>query len=314
MGFLLRLSGEHPTLPKAELKAVLEGEGLEYKLREFGRLLVVETEADDSSFLPRLAYTLKAADYLGESGSLDELAGVVYDGISVAGSYRIDGPQEIQEKLGALLYKMGLRADLNNPDVEVWVEMLDEKYIAGLKVDLGRDYEKRKPQYRPYFHPTSMHPKLARAVVNLTRVRLGDTVLDPFCGTGGILIEAGLMGLNAVGWDVDARMVEGCRQNMREYDVEGEISVKNALDGEGTFDAIATDPPYGRASYATGDAGELVVDFIDGAREFLDEGSRMTIVVPEIISIKPDNFEIIDKFDVRIHRSLTRRIWVLEAI
>ncbi len=44
-----------------------------------------------------------------------------------------------------------------------------------------------------------MSPKLARCMVNLTGVKENDLVLDPFCGTGGILIEAGIMGARVIG-------------------------------------------------------------------------------------------------------------------
>ncbi len=36
-------------------------------------------------------------------------------------------------------------------------------------------------------------PKLARMMVNLARVHEGDILLDPFCGTGTVLMEAGLV-------------------------------------------------------------------------------------------------------------------------
>ncbi len=69
-----------------------------------------------------------------------------------------------------------------------------------------------------------MSPKLARCMVNLTGMIAGDIVLDPFCGTGGILIEAGVMGARVVGADIDERMVEGTIKNLeycgvKEYEI-----------------------------------------------------------------------------------------------
>jgi len=69
----------------------------------------------------------------------------------------------------------------------------DKKNIR--KIDgkeLKSGFGKRKPHMRPGFHPSSLNPKLARAFVNLTGIRKG-TIVDMFCGTGGILIEAGLI-------------------------------------------------------------------------------------------------------------------------
>lgn len=66
-------------------------------------------------------------------------------------------------------------------------------------------------------------PKLAQIIVNLaagpirqssdglSRIRL----LDPFCGTGVILQEALLMGYSVMGTDIDSRMVDYSKKNIR---------------------------------------------------------------------------------------------------
>lgn len=57
-------------------------------------------------------------------------------------------------------------------------------------------------------------PKLAQIMINLTSPPEGDTVLDPFCGTGVILQEALLLGLHGYGSDVDKRMIDYSKQNL----------------------------------------------------------------------------------------------------
>ena len=39
-------------------------------------------------------------------------------------------------------------------------------------------------------------------------------IVDPFCGTGGIAIEASLLGLEVLASDLDSRMVEGTKSNL----------------------------------------------------------------------------------------------------
>src|SRR5438132_10142106 len=51
----------------------------------------------------------------------------------------------------------------------------------------------RRPRMRPSFHPSTMVPKLARSLVNLSQAVPGSTFLAPFCGVGGILLEASLL-------------------------------------------------------------------------------------------------------------------------
>lgn len=71
-------------------------------------------------------------------------------------------------------------------------------------------------------------PKLAQTIVNLAvgtpaNAKMTDgkwvsdspyTLLDPFCGTGVVLQEAALMGLQLYGTDVDARMIDYTRGNL----------------------------------------------------------------------------------------------------
>ena len=51
-------------------------------------------------------------------------------------------------------------------------------------------------------------------MVNLAHVHNNDTVLDPFCGTGGILIEAGILNTKLIGSDIEKHMYEGSKLNL----------------------------------------------------------------------------------------------------
>lgn len=59
-------------------------------------------------------------------------------------------------------------------------------------------------------------PKLARIMVNLTRVPEGGTLLDPFCGSGTILMEAGLATKAAkiIGSDIEPRQAAATEKNL----------------------------------------------------------------------------------------------------
>ena len=62
-----------------------------------------------------------------------------------------------------------------------------------------------------------MMPRMARTLVNIAGYNRGDIMLDPFCGTGGILIEAHLLGARVIGSDFDPLMVLGSRQNTARF-------------------------------------------------------------------------------------------------
>jgi tRNA G10 N-methylase Trm11 len=60
-------------------------------------------------------------------------------------------------------------------------------------------------------------PKIARIMVNLAlgkKYKKDNLLLDPFCGSGNILMEAGTLGLSLLGTDIDTKQLEGTRKNL----------------------------------------------------------------------------------------------------
>jgi tRNA G10 N-methylase Trm11 len=54
--------------------------------------------------------------------------------------------------------------------------------------------------YYPY--KGKYHPRLVRAMLNIMNIQAGQTVLDPFIGSGTTTLEARLLGINSIGFDV----------------------------------------------------------------------------------------------------------------
>lgn len=73
-----------------------------------------------------------------------------------------------------------------------------------------RDFGRPKRDARVGMLP----PKLAQIIINLTGPQQDMRILDPFCGTGVILQEALLMGFDALGSDIESRMVEYSSVNL----------------------------------------------------------------------------------------------------
>lgn len=83
------------------------------------------------------------------------------------------------------------------------------------------DYDNwiHRDRNKPYLTPKQgmLPPKLARIMVNLglNSSNTQDlTLLDPFCGTGTILMEAVLLGANTAGSDISEEKMNGTRQNL----------------------------------------------------------------------------------------------------
>ncbi len=320
MLLLFSLSGEHPCLPEAEVKAVLEGECLEYSVffrDEKKRILVLDVESGHHVFVNRLSLTRKAGLVASLSSDLEQASGEVFDVIRDAVSFAVRcSEKDIRVELGQLLARKGLVVDLNNPDKEVYCVKAGNRLFSCIRLALDRDFRSRVPKKRPFFHPTTLHPKTARLLVNLARVKAGDILLDPFCGTGGILIEAGLMGLQVRGFDVDGGMVSGCVRNFRFYGLKGEIGEGNAFElDDMEVDAIVSDLPYGRSSYMTDrNLDSFYRRFMNKAPGFLKDGGYMVCVLPRDFDVDVEDLALLDRFEIYIHKSLTRRVYVFRRI
>jgi tRNA G10 N-methylase Trm11 len=97
---------------------------------------------------------------------------------------------------------------------------------------------------KPYHTSSSLDARLARGMVNLVMPRV-QTILDPCCGTGSILLEAQALGLEVFGSDLNRRMVGMAQKNLAHYGYRAEIIPMDARQSQQTADAVVTDLPYG---------------------------------------------------------------------
>jgi tRNA (guanine10-N2)-dimethyltransferase len=222
----------------------------------------------------------------------------------------IDVPAMVR-KCGGILTK-GRVVDLDRPDIPIRVLLSDRLhfYIGDFEVD-RKQFDVRKVGERPFFSPISLHPRYARTLVNLTRVRPGQTILDPFCGTGGILLEASMIGAKVLGSDIAEGMVVGCVANLNHFHAHFErIDVSDIGDIASVFgkvDAVATDPPYGRSASLWNEGksslyGRAMDAFVDTVRS----GGRVGVVFPGPLDHLRDELDLTESHIQRVHRSLSR--------
>src|SRR6185436_6702703 len=83
----------------------------------------------------------------------------------------------------------------------------DPKLAAQLAraLDVAVAGEEHAWRYPHGFHtyPARMHPLTARRALATLELGKGAIVLDPFCGSGTVLVEAALVGARAVGVDAN---------------------------------------------------------------------------------------------------------------
>jgi len=254
--------------------------------------------------------------------------------------------REVERRLGAVLVEHGYAVDLDEPDHELRAlfsaadgledpdgssengaerEQLPPSegvcVLGWLDTESVREFGERRPTDRPFFQPGSMAPLDARALANIAGAAPGRTILDPMCGTGGTLIEAGLVGAAVVGTDAQWKMVRGTKGNLDALVGKDHETAVGRADAtalplrDGVVDGVVFDAPYGRQSKI---AAHELAELVGGA---VAEAHRVTVDDATCVLMADRwwddaaiaaGWRVSDRFERRVHASLTRHVHALE--
>ncbi len=282
-----RLAGTHKCAP-----LLLTGEGDAADLNRVVDSLV--RVLDEKSNLSLSGYEIGEEEY-------DTIVRALLDGVRERGLKKV---RLLRPKGNELLVEDVLRRRA--------VDVIAFPYHEGL--GLGRTAwvpdsksMRRRGLDRPAPHPgISLSPRLARVLLNLAGLRRGQVVLDPFCGSGTILVEAYIESMKCIGLDSRASRVHDTIKNLAwtggapgpgRFEVrEGDArSLARYLRGM-KVDAVVTEPvlmPTFEARPRTATAEELIhnvrgvySDALDSMAGSLRPGGRIVIVVPIIRTIE----------------------------
>ena len=326
--YAFELSGEHESLPRNEALALAEAFSTRFSEIEFlEQCLIVEAENLDVGVLGRrLAMTHRIIEVLAvfpadlealaEAASCLQLPPKKY--LVRARRIRDAAPpaDAVEHEVGRILFQRGYRADLSHPELLLRAIITSGRIVLGVEVARTdrSSFEGRRPHLKPFFHPGVLMPRMARALVNLTQVRAGETLLDPFAGTCGILIEACLIGVNGVGIEVQPSLVRGARCNLQGLDCSLLLGDAKRLPlHDSCIDAAVLDTPYGRSAKIMAASKELLLkESLEELFRVIRPGRRMAIVADRSIEemIEEVGFVLLQKHTDRVHRSLTRQIFI----
>jgi hypothetical protein len=141
-----------------------------------------------------------------------------------------------------------------------------EALYASIDLELSWP-EEALPQKERTKHVHALHPYLGKFVPQLVEVflgrlfRPGETVYDPFCGSGTALVEANVYGCHAVGCDVSAFNCLLARVKTGRHGLAGlELALRGALETARRAGPAPTDGAgeWTRAWYAERALGELL--------------------------------------------------------
>jgi len=325
-------------LSALETCSVMRG-GLSEVTQESDRILTATASAATRKHLPELAGIHKAAAsnmmQTPADGDIGRLVESVVDKIEVnnfsVSGYDLNAEdyEEIVRGILDALRDSGVRkARLLRPEgqelrADIVVSRKAVDFVAfphGKGISLGLTYfvqqgglMRERGVRKPVPHSEiSMSPRLAKLLLNLAGARPGQSVLDPFCGSGTILSEALLSQLHVVGLDADPRMVRDAKRNLHWAVNQGKtgtfrLGVGDArelpmLVGERRFEAVVSEPlllpplrarPKSETAQSIMEAAGSVYDAsLAAMAQVLAPGGRIVLVVPLVRTIEGETASI----------------------
>jgi len=375
-GTLILGSGWHPFLFRSEIKSLFG----DFKILH-PRLILLDKGIEDK-FLLRLSSAALVDDLIhfgGFSNETDftklsqEISNWSRENLPL-GSFAVRSKKlgsgvkgvsrrDLEKEVGAQLYSEQNPVDLNNPQYEIiiivagkvdgevhWDSVVSNPCIIwGIRENkwVKPNFIGRQPMERPFFKPISLEPRLAKLLISLAhREKINPTtMIDPFCGTGGIAIEALIQGMDVCASDLDPTMVYGAKKNLSWADKNNlgrikveKCSVKNIakLWDKKNNCIFVFDPPYGRNAWKSDDGLELFLAALVQALE-IDPKSTISTMLPagaESLDNDPEvdyivmgrpwseienqinaiGWSVVIRSPVKVHKSLARMVVVCHPL
>jgi tRNA G10 N-methylase Trm11 len=198
----------------------------------------------------------------------------------------------------------------------------------------------------------SMSSRLAKVLLNVSGVHKGETVLDPFCGSGTILLEALLAGVRCIGIDRDPVRIRNATRNVEWLSKEqhmteqlyslkvGDATKLEAIMAGTTVDAVVSEPIFlpkieytpslDKARKLIRNSSRLYSESLYSIAKIVKKGGLVVLVVPSLrtaagrdVSVIFENVEEVGlrpfqttihhfEFPIRISNERTR--WVRRLI
>ena len=283
------LSGSHKCAP---LSAMLDSAGAGQE----GLVKLMLPYVEDKSNISLSGYGVDEGDY-------DDLVRSMLDGLRDAGVRKV---RLLRPKGNELLSESVLKREA----FDVVAFPFHGGFALGPTVWVpdSASYRQRGT-LKPIPHSDiAVSPRLARTLVNLAGLQPGQSVLDPFCGTGTILIEAHGKSLRCLGLDSRASRVQEARENLhwsvggvtdRGYDIrKGDARELPRMLRGTKVDAIVTEPlllPRLDARPKTSTAQAMVEesarvynDALASMAEVIQPDGRIVVVVPVVQTMDGD--------------------------
>jgi len=212
---------------------------------------------------------------------------------------RIGGPHafvhpEVEREMGGALAEVyesrSIRPKMEDYDICIRVDVVGYRVIVGTQLNVS-DLSKDR-HFLTFRNAVAVKTNIAYAMVRLANIQYGQTVLDPFCGSGTLLLEALEVyqkNLFCIGLDVSKRSANGARENANAENCGPTVCKFACSDARGlrkhvedeSVDAIITNLPWGVQTgqhNSVSELGTLHEVFLRTAWYTLKPGSRIVML------------------------------------
>lgn len=201
---------------------------------------------------------------------------------------------QVQHYAGAgILQQYPKTVSLNHFDIEIRCDVFENTVVLGVQLTTTSLTNR---QQRSYIPRISMQPHMAYAMLYQARITKADqSLLDPFCGAGTILMEAAdcYPWLQLSGTDYAETAINGAQQNIIDAGLLDRVSLQqlDVYDLSHTFpaqsfDVLVTNPPFGIKLNRQKAFHAFYRHFLAEVTQLLKPGGRLVMLATKWILLK----------------------------
>ena len=307
------LTKDYPEIAKDEIISIAKMYDRFSKIRVISNLVIIQSKTNWEKISRRATFVKISGQVLRKMSGLfldEENVEVLKNAdtfvcrIINLSSNQFNIP-ELEGSMGDMISKFSqAKVSLENPDITIYLIFTDKENFFGFSKRVEKQVRPKKVRK----HPHELDWKLTRAMINLAGLREGETVCDPFCGTGTTLLEAESLGIHAIGVDFDEIMCKMSKENLAINGYESKL-IKDDFSGlkriVEEFDGIVTDLPYGRASKSSENPEEVLKKFVS----ILPRRKKIAVMCKKGFE-KELKISPLKRYEIYRHKSLTRIILI----
>ena len=206
--------------------------------------------------------------------------------------------QDIRKSFGEKLFNQGFKVNLKEPENIIFIDIKDNNCFIGLN-----PVENYKRNYRIRNVSGSINSTIAYALIHLAEIKKTDSILDPFCKDGILLIESGIS---------EAKSLNGLERDIKNASINSKLAkIKINLSNdpldwietrfkEGSITKIITNLPSQSKKISKNDAAEITREFFYQSKHVLNKKGLMVLLTRDSLIVK----KFASEFEFKIINSL----------